>query len=93
MVSFAPAAVHRAPHANWWAADLRPFHGQSAVAGCVPARHALEVTQRLALKNPDGTPLFRNSNDKPWTTDAVNRGFNAVRRRMGKVEMKRRGPA
>lgn len=51
---------------------------------------ALAVTRRLMLAHPDG-PIFRNSDGKPWTTDAVNCGFLALQLRMGKEEMKRRG--
>jgi len=42
------------------------------------------------LVHPDG-PIFRNTNGKPWTTDAVNCGFLALQMRMGKEQMKRRG--
>ena len=51
---------------------------------------AFAITKRLMLVHPEG-PIFRNSNGRPWTTDAVNCGFLAVQMRMGKVEMKRRG--
>jgi len=51
---------------------------------------ALAITKRLMLVHPEG-PIFRNSNGRPWTTDAVNCGFLAVQVRMGKEEMKRRG--
>jgi len=51
---------------------------------------ALEITKRLVESHPEGQ-LFRNANGKPWTTDAVNCGLQAVRYRMGKAEMKRSG--
>ena len=51
---------------------------------------ALAITKRLMLAHPEG-PLFRNSNGKPWTTEAVNCGFLSVQMRMGKAEMKKRG--
>lgn len=52
---------------------------------------ALAITKRLLMKHNDGRPLFRNSNGKPWSTDAVNCGFTAIQLRMGKTEMERRG--
>ena len=51
---------------------------------------AFEITKRLAEKHPDGT-LFRNTSGKPWTPDSVNCAFQAIRHRMGKDEMKKRG--
>ena len=51
---------------------------------------ALEITRRSMLAHPEG-PLFRNSNGKPWTTEAVNCGFTALQARMGKLEMERHG--
>jgi hypothetical protein len=42
------------------------------------------------VAHPEG-PLFRNSAGRPWTTDAVNCGFDVIQRRMGKAEMKRLG--
>ncbi len=51
---------------------------------------ALAITERLMLAHPDG-PIFRNTNGKPWTTEAVNCGFLALQMRMGKEEMRRRG--
>ncbi len=53
---------------------------------------ALAITQRLMLAYPDGR-LFRNSSGRPWTTDAVNCGFDAIQRRMGIAEMQRRREA
>ncbi len=47
---------------------------------------ALEITRRQMLAYPEGT-IFRNSNGKPWTTDAINCGFLAVQMRMGKEQM------
>jgi integrase len=51
---------------------------------------AFEITKRLMLAHSNG-PIFRNTNGRPWTKDAVNCGFHAVQIRMGKDEMKRRG--
>lgn len=51
---------------------------------------ALAVTRRLMFANPTGR-LFRNSNGRPWTTDAANCAFQMMQIRMGKEEMKRRG--
>jgi len=59
---------------------------------------AMEITQRLMLKHPEG-PLFRNSEGLPWTTDAVNCAFIALQTRLGKrkqeipKEKRRRVPA
>jgi integrase len=51
---------------------------------------ALEITTRLMKQHRQG-PLFRNTNGKPWTTDAVNCCFTALRNRMGRAEVKRLG--
>lgn len=51
---------------------------------------AMQITRRMMLAHPEG-PIFRNTNGKPWTTDAVNCGFAAVRMRIGKQLMKERG--
>lgn len=53
---------------------------------------AMEITKKLMLKHPKGT-LFRNNNDKAWTSDAVNCSFDQIQIRMGKVEMLRNGQA
>jgi len=42
---------------------------------------ALEITKRRMLRFPDG-PLFRNSADRPWTTEAVNCAFDRIRVRI-----------
>ena len=47
---------------------------------------ALDITQRLMQRHPTG-PFFRNTDGIPWTTDAVNCGFDRLQIRMGKVEM------
>ena len=47
---------------------------------------AWDITKRLMLSHPTGR-LFRNTNTKPWTTDAVNCGFLRLQMRMGKEEM------
>jgi len=51
---------------------------------------AMAITKRLATEHLDGK-LFRNTNGKDWTPAAVNCAFQAIRHRMGKDEMKRRG--
>jgi integrase len=51
---------------------------------------AMAITRRLMLKYPTG-PLFRNVNGKAWSADTVNCGFDRIRIRMGKKEMRRRG--
>ena len=52
--------------------------------------NAFAITKRLMLANPEG-PIFRNSSGKPWSTDAVNCAFSAIRMRMGRNEMQRTG--
>ncbi|MGD9854063.1 MAG: tyrosine-type recombinase/integrase [Planctomycetaceae bacterium] len=42
---------------------------------------AWDFTQRRMLRFPTG-PLFRNSADQPWTTDAVNCAFDRIRVRL-----------
>ncbi len=51
---------------------------------------ALAITKRQMLAHPKG-PIFRNSAGKPWTTDAVNCGFDRVQIAMGRNEMKSLG--
>jgi integrase len=51
---------------------------------------ALEITARLTKLYPEG-PIFRNTNGKPWTTEAVNCAFQCIRHRMGRQIMKDRG--
>jgi hypothetical protein len=48
---------------------------------------ALAITRRLMLRHRSGK-LFRNSDGRPWTTEAVNCAFRAVRQRIGKEEMR-----
>lgn len=50
------------------------------------------ITRRLLLRHPDGK-LFRNSRGRPWTTDAVNCGFERLQQKMGLAAMKERGEA
>ena len=50
---------------------------------------AMAIVRRLCLANPEG-PIFRNTSGKKWTTDAVNCGFTAIQKRMGKDEMAKR---
>ena len=51
---------------------------------------AMAITQRLMFAHRDGL-LFRNTNGRSWTTDAVNCGFLRLQIRMGMEEMQRRG--
>jgi integrase len=51
---------------------------------------AEEIISRLVERHPHGQ-LFRNSNGKPWTTEAVNCAFVALQIRMGKEVMKEKG--
>lgn len=51
---------------------------------------ALEITRRLAARYPQGK-LFRNSNGRTWTTDAVNCAFVRIQIRMGVDGMRERG--
>ncbi|HUY89404.1 MAG TPA: tyrosine-type recombinase/integrase [Pirellulales bacterium] len=48
---------------------------------------AMAVISKLCLRHPKGT-LFRNNNGAPWTTDAVNCAFVAVRNRLGRLRLK-----
>ncbi len=50
---------------------------------------AAAITKRLVNAHPDGR-LFRNSKGAPWTTDAVNCGFDRLRIRMGKAVIRHR---
>ena len=50
---------------------------------------AMQIVRRQMLANPERA-LFRNTNRKPWTTEAVNCCCFDVQMRMGKDEMKRR---
>ena len=43
---------------------------------------AFAITRRSMLRNPAG-PIFRNSDGKPWTTDAVNCAFIRLQTTMG----------
>jgi len=47
---------------------------------------ALSIIRKLCLRHPTGK-LFRNSNGEPWTTDAVNCAFVAVRYRLGRMRL------
>lgn len=47
---------------------------------------ALEITRKMLEHNPSGL-LFRNAEGVPWTTDAVNCGFDRLQARMGRIEM------
>jgi integrase len=44
---------------------------------------ALEISRRLMLAHPE-EPIFRNTNGKPWTTEAVNCAFTLLQARMGR---------
>jgi integrase len=51
---------------------------------------ALDLTRRLVLEHPSG-PLFRNSDGRPWTTDAVNCAFVRVQVTLGMRRLKAQG--
>jgi|LSQX01.3.fsa_nt_gb integrase len=51
---------------------------------------AMQIVRRRMVLHPEG-PLFRNTQGKPWTTEAVNCRFLDLQMRIGKAEMKRRG--
>ncbi len=44
---------------------------------------AVEITRRRMLKYPEG-PLFRNTDGRPWQTDAVNCRFATIEKKLGK---------
>jgi integrase len=63
------------------------FPASEAKGGRVPriiylTPKALEITQRLVKKYPDG-PLFRNTDGVPWTPDACNCRFNTLKKKLG----------
>lgn len=45
---------------------------------------AWEIVERLSALHPTGR-LFRNRDGRPWTTEAVNCGFNRLRERLAKA--------
>jgi len=51
---------------------------------------ALKITKRLMLKHPEG-PLFRNTEGRPWTTDAVNCAFIRIQISLGEQVMRDKG--
>jgi integrase len=51
---------------------------------------AVEITQRLLLQYPEGK-LFRNSNGRPWTTEAVNCAFIRLQIKIGTEAVQKRG--
>ena len=51
---------------------------------------ALEITKRLVKQQPEAE-LFRNSQGRPWTTEAVACAFDRLQDRMGKVILLERG--
>jgi integrase len=52
--------------------------------------HALAITRRLMAEHPTG-PLFRNSDGLPWTTDAVNCGFQRLQVALGRKRIQELG--
>lgn len=64
--------------------------GKTGVRVVYLTEKAMEITMRLVLKYPEGK-LFRNSNGRAWTTEAVNCAFHSIQIRMGKAIMKERG--
>ena len=53
---------------------------------------ALDITKRLVKQQPEAE-LFRNSQGRPWTTEAVACAFDRLQDRMGKVILLERGEA
>lgn len=51
---------------------------------------ALAISKRLATEHPSGE-LFRNSRNRPWTTEAVNCCFDRIQTRMGKATLREEG--
>ena len=51
---------------------------------------ALAISKRLLDKHPNGE-LFRNSRNRPWSTEAVNCCFDRIQTRMGKSLLKVEG--
>jgi len=53
---------------------------------------ALSISIRLLDERPDGE-LFRNRQDRPWSTEAVNCCFDRIQVRMGKAILKDKEPS
>ncbi|MDA0834663.1 MAG: tyrosine-type recombinase/integrase [Planctomycetota bacterium] len=73
-----------------WVIPPRETKGKALPRVVYLTDSALAITRRLVLKHPTGK-LFRNSNGKAWTTDAVNCAFVRLQIRMGKESMRQRG--
>lgn len=72
-----------------WVFPQKESKGKRAPRIVYLSEKALEITARLVAVYPTG-PLFRNSNGKRWSTDAVNCAFDRIQVRMAKVELARR---
>ncbi len=64
-----------------WVIPVSEAKGEKMVRTVYLTDRAFEISRRLAAKNPQGT-LFRNSNGRAWTADAVNNAIDRVRRRI-----------
>ena len=73
-----------------WIFPAQESKGKSAPRIVYLTERAMTITSQL-MENADGGHIFRNLNDNPWTTDAVNCQFDRLRQRIGKAEMKRLG--
>ncbi len=72
-----------------WVFPQKESKGKRAPRIVYLSELAAQITARLIASNPSG-PLFRNSDGKAWSTDAVNCAFNRIQTRMAKVELAKR---
>lgn len=73
-----------------WVFPRAESKGKKAPRGVYLSDTAAKITQRLVQMYPDGR-FFRKSKGSPWTTDAVNCGFDRLRIRMGKAAIRQQG--
>jgi len=83
-------ARHVDLHNQRWVIPPSEAKGEKVTRIVYLTDEAFHITHRMMLKYPEG-PLFRNSNGKPWTADAVNCAFDRVRIRMGKETIQKQG--
>ena len=72
-----------------WVFPQKESKGKRAPRIVYLSEKAAEITARLMNTNPTGA-LFRNTEGKAWSTDAVNCAFDRIQVRMAKVEMAKR---
>lgn len=75
-------ARHFKRDAESWVFPIKESKGKKRARVVPLNRTALAITQRLALKHPEG-PLFRNRNGRPWTEFAMNCRFRSIAKKTG----------